>query len=248
MQYSNAPISEVIFGITLKEPISNATDILDYYVHMLKKNYPIMELSNPLGDYVIHENDNVEIYVNADNTGQAIFRFRSSDKIFLIQIQKNKLYFNWIRNDSEPTGNYPGFSILFRNFQEILNGYFSFFNLSQDSIVSCDLTYHDRFDLKKTPKDILFFNIFRNNPINYGDKLLTYSVKLSEQIEDISSYSSTIVETVFSAETKILRFEHIIHSLNQLSLSYEDWFEEAHKKQLSSFEMTFSDKVLETWR
>lgn len=249
MKFINAPISEVIFGVTLANSLANSSRILEYYCEILKVKYPIVELSNPLGELVIFENGRVENQLDGKLTGQALYRFRTEDKKYLIQIQNNKLYMNWIRTDNESTGDYPGYDKLFPLFKKAVADFLGYFHLTNRDIKSCDLTYHNRFNIDKilhsgkTINDIIKFTI----PLN-GDKLLNFSNKSSEIMESINSLCNSTMETVFKDQERLLRFEFLIQSIDQLEINYEEWFSSAHKTQVNTFENIFTGEVLESWK
>ena len=248
MIFNKAPISEVIFGVAFNKPLKNVTEIVDFYCSNYKTSFPILELSNPIADVIIHENDKTEVSLNPNLTGQAIFRFRSEDKHYLLQIQKNKLYFNWIRQDDELTGNYPGFSDLYSKFINITNelkkGYF---NNNDNFYKSFDLTYHDRFKIN----DFLSGNldkILKINIKNYGDKILHFSDKTTEIINVISSRCTRNIETLFNQQNeKLLRFECTMQSFDNNKLTLEKWFKKAHELQNKIFIDTFNEDLLKLW-
>jgi uncharacterized protein (TIGR04255 family) len=249
MKYTNAPISEVIFGITLERPIEESARIISYYCEKLSEKYPKFELSNPISDYTISETGNVELHFDPVLTGQAVFRFRSVDKKFLIQIQKNKIYFNWIRGDEETVGHYPGYKSLFIKFNDILKNFLQYIGQKADGILSCDLTYHNRIDLDELIKDkFTLVDLFSCSLPVYGEKQLGLSYAVSEVIEKYNFFLNTKIETINRGENNVLRYKHIIQSINSLEVGYIKWFNEAHKIQVHSFEKTFSKKVLETWK
>jgi uncharacterized protein (TIGR04255 family) len=249
MKYSNAPISEVIFGITLKRPIEESSRIISFYCEKLYEKYPKFELSNPISDYIISEIGTVKLHFDPVLTGQALFRFRSDDRKFLIQIQKNKLYLNWIRGDEETVGHYPGFNNLYTKFNDILQNYLCFIEQSYDGIISCDLTYHNRIDLNAMfKKKFTVNNLFSFALPMFGERQLNLSYNVSELIDKKNFFLNTKIETLNRDEKNVLRYEHMIQSIDDLNMIYTDWFNEAHKIQIHSFEKTFSKKVLETWK
>ena len=99
MQYSKAPISEVIFGVIYTGPKLSPDDIFCLNGHF-KDRFPSLEILSPL---VVENLNGFQLVSNLDPslTGPLLLRRRSSDSKWLLQIQSNSVYLNWIRNDSE---------------------------------------------------------------------------------------------------------------------------------------------------
>ncbi len=246
MKYTKAPISEVVFGITFRQPIPDQSEIHKFYVSELSDTYPISELANPLVHVTVSPEGELQPQLNQSLTGPASYNYRTSDRKYLIQVQQNKLYFNWIRNDHAPTGEYPGYSTLREKFQKIVDTFITYHKFDESNMQYCSLLYQDRFKPEENFGEHPF-SLFKSTFPTCGDTLLNFSHTTNEIIREINSLTFRTIETIFTDNAKLIRFSNVIQSLDTLNMSYNKWFDSAHKFQIASFENTFSSEVLSTW-
>jgi uncharacterized protein (TIGR04255 family) len=178
-----------------------------------------------------------------------LFRFRSDDKSWLVQIQGNKLYLNWIRDDTKDVGYYPGYRKISERFFALLSELFELGGKPLDSNpLYFDLTYHDRFE----------WNEYINN-ISEIDKVLNFSApqlplmggfnnvfsKFTFPINELDGYGILNVNTGTSIKnSQLLKFENIIRGVGP---DIKTWFDAANALQNKYFEGMFKKEVLKSW-
>lgn len=249
MKYLKAPVSEVIFGINYSKQKMSTDDIF-FLNTIFKDNFPLLEILPPL---VVEDLNGFQLTQNLDPSisGPFLLRRRSIDNKWLLQIQSNRIYLNWIRNDSEPVGNYLGYSPIFSQFQEILDSLTKAFNFRVfDDIELLDLSYHDRIDwheyLTELSKISELINI-STPPIfseeGYNNVFSKYSFLDSE----INGFGLISINTASSMTGKqIIKVESNLRG-KLINMSAVEWFQIAHKKQNYIFDKLFTQKIKDQW-
>jgi uncharacterized protein (TIGR04255 family) len=116
MKYSKAPISEVIMGVIYKKGKIPVDFILKNA--LFSEEFPTIELVQPLFLEILN---GFQVRQNFDpNSGPYRVHKWSNDSKWLLQIQANMLFLNWIRLDTEPIGTYGGFSSVKNKFFQFL--------------------------------------------------------------------------------------------------------------------------------
>ena len=247
--YKYAPVSEVIFGASFKNQIIDLNSVFELR-QIFKKEFPIVELQNPLSDVFLKENKLVN-QVDVDKVGPFRLRLRSEKSTWLIQIQFNKFYLNWIRKDSDEVGNYPGYSDIKTKFKEYLKLYLRYSITDNRDLTYFELTYHDRLkwqeyidSLSELDKilNISAPNIQTERPFNNVLNKYTY------HIPSLEGYGVLNLNTNSSLENQqILKFEKQLRGSDSFT-NLDKWFDKAHEKQLDAFNNTFKESILESWK
>jgi len=248
-QLKNAPVSELVFGLTLKEkiPDSEIIQIVNYFLEA----YPLFEIAPPIANEWMNGFQVVPEF-DISTSGQVLYRLRSSDRRFLVQLQNNKIFFNWIRDDLEPVGNYPGFSKLYGIFSSVLRNAEEISGMAfRDITKYYEVTYHDRLFWQEIIGTIS--NIDQIMNVNLP------SIPLIEGLNNIFSnftyhnpriggYGSIAINTSTAIDGKqLLRFESMIRGyVNEISM--DEWFKLGHDFQNGIFESSFKQSILERWR
>lgn len=248
---SKAPVSEVVFGITLLNNRISDSDIISL-LNEYKVKYPNIEITPPLAnEWLVDYKILPEIDIL--KSGQILYRLRSSDKKYLIQLQGNKFYLNWIRQDEEDVGNYPGFSKILAVFNELKEVIVSFLkhDIFENNIKYYELSYHDRFEWQEYIENISQIEKIMNfNPPKIGIDTGFNNVfsQYTYQNDMIGGYGSLSINTSTSIKNKqLLRFESIIRGVLP-DASSNSWFKMGHDIQNKIFLNTFKDLILDTWR
>jgi len=140
--YSNAPLSEVICGITLNQPVLGQNGFVFGLINALKDDYPVIGYGNPLEDLEMKENT-LEPKIDYKLTGPMLYRLATKDTNWLVQLQFNKIFLNWIKKDEEKNNTYPGFTGVYKKFAQLVT--FVQQNLHAElPIKFCELTFQDR--------------------------------------------------------------------------------------------------------
>lgn len=247
-KYKNAPVSEVILGVTWNGP--HLHDAGEYYrmLERLASDSARDQALGPLGDELMTPNGAVQTHLNPLSTGPVLHRFRSSDDHWLTQVQFNKFYLNWIRLDSVEVGMYPGYASIRDRFFNLLHKLPS----SEKGDVSYwDLTYQDRVDLSLLGCELSDFERYLNlklpsiaapqGEIGVSSVFLVQNYRLPE----LGGYAILKITGPAPDRDSVLSVQF---SIRGKGAEREAWFEKAHEKQLSFFESFFRSELLEKWR
>jgi uncharacterized protein (TIGR04255 family) len=248
MKYVKAPVSEVILGITYGvNKIS--VDKLFQISSMFSMEFPIVEICPPL---VLEELDGFRLQPMVADTGVGPFlvRRRTSDAKWLLQIQSNKIYLNWIRKDDEPVGAYVGFSKVKESFVVILEKISGVVDVKTNHSLY-DLSYHDRVEWQDIISDISEINTIMNvasppkfSVEGYNNLFSRYTYPAS----DIGGYGLLGINTDTSVSQKqVIRFESNLRGIIPQK-TFDEWMTLAHQKQLLIFESCFSEKLRDLWK
>lgn len=262
--YKNAPISEVVLGITFTQPILSLVQILNIYSDSLREEYHSAEIAPVLATEVL-QNGHLVSEPLTEGYGQAVYRFRSTEREpnWLIQLQRNKIYFHWVRDDDKPVGHYPGYTTIFTKYVELLHHVKNVVGqtlLMPSNIYQCELVYQDRFSMK-------------NHALSPYDASTIFAVPLPKfldgQREQMRSFISQFVSEYVSVNgygistigieppanndsTEILYVSHTLRGSiteqSSSSESVESWFQEAHTIQRTLFDNSFSQHTFEEWK
>ncbi|SFE95773.1 TIGR04255 family protein [Thermoflexibacter ruber] len=258
--YKNAPISEVIFGVTFSRGILGINNLIFDLITDFKDNYPIVYAQNPLFDEELQD-FRLLTNLNLHQTGQAVYRLQNESEKRLIQLQHNKFFFNWVRKDNQSVGEYPGFTKLYNLFS---NGYESivkkFAKLLPDMEVDnyvkyYELHYQDRLnwqqyitDLSEIDKILKIRIPFMPNlnggiyaPNNIFSK---FTIPMPDQV----GFSTITISTASSEQgEQLLVVECSIKGKKVEALSRKEWFLKARDMQLQLFDQLFQAEILQSW-
>ncbi len=250
MKYTKAPVSEVILGITFVDPVFDI-NFLFKIQQMVEADFPKVEITPPLTDEWLDEFHLVADF-NPESTGAILIRLRSIDLKWLIQIQSNKIYFNWVRGDEEEVGNYVGYEAIKEKFEHILNQ----INIEPflSKIKYFDITYHDRIILKDYISSINEVGSLINTSlpkINTVQGFNSIFSKYTYQLPEFDGYGILSVNTdVAISGSQVLRLENAVRGTPKCLKIKNDffaWFDSAHKYQNNYFEDLFTTELLKQW-
>lgn len=250
MKYKNAPVSEVLLGIKFQ----GARFTLDQLMLIATKKvdaYPVSEILPPLSIEQLVDFQ-MQTDIDPNTTGPFLLRRRTLDKKWLLQIQENMIYLNWIRLDSEPVGKYPGYAAIKDRFFVELDDINKTIgaNIMAD-VVLCDLSYHDRIEWQGLIPNIGKLDEIMNisAPPTYSDE--GYNNVFSKfTFHDFSlpGYGVIGINTATSiTNTQLLKFESNLRGTPDTK-DISSWFDKAHDKQFEIFERSFTDKVRNQWK
>lgn len=246
--YKKAPVSEVILGVTFKINVLDL-DLICKFRDFQKDDYPKIEILPPLASEYLQENKIInEIDINS--SGPVLFRIRTVDGHWLIQVQGNKLYLNWVRHDEEEVGKYPGFDNILDRFLRNLEDITKLANKNFNQHVSSyDLTYHDRIEWQKHISSLTQLNqIIKFMPPQINQEFNNVISTFSFPCSDISGFGILRINTSSSIKnTQLLRFESVLKGFNK-DVDIRQWFDSAHNLQLKFFREVFQKDILEDWQ
>jgi len=248
MKYSKAPVSEVILGITFGINII-PVDKLFQINSMFSTEFPIVEIDPPL---ILEELNGFRLQPIASDivAGPFMVRRRTNDAKWLLQIQSNKIYLNWIRKDDEPVGTYIGFTKIKAFFDEIIEKISGVLDVKMNHLLY-ELSYQDRVEWQDIISDISKINTIMNiasppkfSAEGYNNLFSRYTYPAS----DIGGYGLLGINTDTSIfQKQILRFESILRGFIQQK-TFDEWMDIAHNKQLFIFDNSFNEKLKVSWK
>lgn len=248
-KFSKAPVSEVIIGVTFSSGILQLPLLFDVS-RVLKKDYPIYELKSPLANQYL-EGFRIVTEMNDSHSGPFRIFQRSESRDFLIQIQSNKVYLNWVRKDEESVGNYPGYNAIKTKFDLLLQKVKKIVPHKNFDIDYLDLTYQNRFEWKTYIERLSDIDkimnlsapsVVKENALNYLKSEYTYLSPKLNGYGQIQVSSSTTLN-----DNQILKFQSTLRGNNKDD-DQSDWYENAHQDQINLFESIFKEEILESWK
>ena len=249
--YPNAPVSEVIFGVTFLEKRLSISRLFDAR-QALSDKYPRVEIRPPIADEWM-SGFQIAQELNQERTGTVLIRLRSEDGNWMCQLQGNKVYFNWIRLDREPVGNYPGYNIIYGRFRETLNALrLDSSNLTHNSVRYFDLSYHDRLKWQEyinSLSDTHKIMRFKPPEIKTPEGLNNSFSRFTYSYDPLGGYGIFAVNTATQAAAEgkqVLQLESTLRGITPHQ-SLDDWFSAAHKLQYDHFKGFFTAETLAKW-
>ena len=246
MTYKNAPISEVIMGISYDKNKIPVNDFLNNAV--LSNEFPLFELFPPISLELLN---GFQIQQNFVPVPYLIRRW-SNDKKWLLQIQENMFFLNWIRNDTEPVGHYGGFSSIKNKFFSIMTNIedTSKINLRND-ISLLDLTYHDRVKWQSEISDLSEIDKIMNikSPPKFSnDGYNNIFSRHTFHDSELNGFGFININTdTANVNEQLIKIELNLRGRSNFDDNIEDWFEQAHLKQFNIFEQLFTNEMKEKW-
>lgn len=249
LEFTHAPVSEVILGITFEKSILNLDKIFEFS-QLLRNEYPIIEIKPPLGNQRLEE---FKLITEVDNEKTGPFRIfqRSNDKKYLVQYQSNKLFFNWVRKDTESVGNYPGFSFIKEKYDSIFDKLIGLQNNQEIAVNHYELTYQDRVEWENfipNLNDVHEIINLSTPPTVSDSKIKNIFTEYSYDIPSINGFCKLDINTGTALDDKqILKFQNTIRGSESFD-NKNRWFKKAHDLQVEAFKKTFKPNVLNQWK
>jgi len=248
MKYLKAPISEVIMGVAYK----NNKIPVDFFLKnaLFSEEFPITELVQPL---FLEMLNGFQVTKNYDpSSGPFLVRKWSKNSKWLLQIQANMIFLNWIRLDTEPVGTYSGFSSIRDRFLSIMATLEDVMKLHLHSdIVLCDLTYHDRIKWQSEISDLSEIAKIMN--INTPPKFSEHGYnnifsRYTFHDFNLNGFGLININTDTANDgEQIIKIESNLRGKCSINGDIETWFEQAHTKQTNIFEQLFKKEIKEKW-
>jgi len=245
-QYKHAPISEVVLGVGYRQPKIWVDLVLKNA--MLCEEFPSVEIGPPLTIEIL-EGFGV---VAAQNQlgGPFLVRRRTADNKWLVQIQANMLYLNWIRQDTDPVGNYVGFDAVKERFFSVLSKLENSLGISlREDIIFCELSYIDRFPWECEVQELSELNklVRISTPPKFSEHgYNNVFSRFTFHDFEIQGFGLVNVNTT----TAISGEQMVIAEANlrgNPAGELDGWLERAHAKQHVIFEGLFTDEMRKRW-
>lgn len=250
MDYKKAPISEVIIGVSYKTRKFSDIELININ-NYLNNDYPIFEIVPTLPDEIL-DNNILSPKMDLNVTGPVLYRRKSKDNSYLIQIQGNKIYMNWLRLDGDSVGNYPGFSELLNKFTTLISEIKKIINKEMFANVEYfDLTYQDRFLVDEIMKDFPKTNQYINMnliPDFISDAITGLNYNFLYKTKELNGYGIFTTNNNANFQNKqVFMIQSILRGKAETD-TFDNWIQKAHAKQISLFEKFFTDELKQKWK
>lgn len=249
-RFSKAPVSEVILGLNFNELVLPIPALFKLQ-GALEDEYPAIEVTAPLLDESL-ANGMIKRVLDPSKSGQFLLRLRTSDRKWLVQLQGNKVYFNWSRLDSEPVGHYPGFDAIFGRFHKVIDIVKETVGLDCTTADLFDLTYQDRISWGSVIPDLSQISMVLKIPhgpnLNHETQVIDY--KQVYTVQELGGHGTSSIQTgvmLSTEESQLIQFQNVLVG-NVDGMSFADWMQLARQKQLEIFMQTFQESLVETWK
>ena len=245
-KYNRAPISEVKIGIGLKQPRIPVDSVLKSA--LLSDEFPILEINQPLSIDIL-EGFQLKQIMN-QNGGPILVRRWSADKRWLVQIQANMIYLNWIRPDNQPVGHYVGFTAVKSKFFSVLSLVEKHLGFPLQSDVDfCELSYLDRFKWQNEIQELSQLNKLMNvsappkfSEHGYNNNFSRFTFHDS----DVQGFGIININTTTAIDgDQLIRVETNLRG-NPIG-NLDEWIGRAHAKQHDIFEKLFKEGIKKKW-
>lgn len=255
-RYKKAPISELVLGVTFKRPELVQDNKLYKMIAKLSSEYPHTVEQEPLATEMLKD---FRLNIIIDPSIKKLVRMQTHDKSQMIQIQNNKIYFNWFREDniSVEEANYPGFSSQMNKLtdtcKEVLGDDFK----NPEKYLQYEVTYVDRIEWTDYIRDLSQIGEILNiNTIDFSDQ--KYGEILSNNVNSaytypviaIGGYCTLKISTRTSRideKTQILSVENYLRG-HMENVNLDEWFTISRELQYNMFLKTFNSKTLSVWK
>ena len=250
MKYTKAPVSEVIIGVSFKEAKFALLDVFSIQ-SALKDEFPRVDIRPPLADESLSEH-RLNAELNPDHTGPFSLRLRDDSMKWLYQIQRNKLYVNWIRSDIEEVGQYVGFDKILRRFEALCQLIQSEVpEITFDDVSYFDVTYHDRLEWESYISNISELSEIMNfQPprISIENGFNNVMSRYTFHEPSLGGYGVLSMNTDTSPKSsQILKVETGIRGKIK-NVSRLEWLHKANERQVQFFEEIFKPEILRKWQ
>lgn len=249
-KYSHAPVSEVIIGITWENDHLLKTGRFFSILQQLKEGYGEPQTLGPIADEALLPDGRVQQFLNPQNSGPLLYRFRALTADWLVQIQHNKVYLNWVRVDKTPVGHYPGYVAISEKFFGLLTD-LGLADLELSSIQTLDLTYQDRLKWVgqiETLGDVDEIMGIKMPRLTAEKGALSKSLFLSSHyaLPALKGFGTVQVQSPSPVGPEILSVQ--LSLKGKPDVGVHEWLNDAHTMQLEFFESFFHERILDAWR
>lgn len=241
-------MSEVLLGITWNGKFLHDRGDFFSLLERLNRDYPKQQTLGPIADEVMLANGIPQQFVNPNESGPVLYRFSDPNLQWLVQVQYNKIYLNWIRVDGRQVGDYPGYGAIWTRFENLLRS-LSLTDIELKQVKYLDLTYQDRFTWHgqiESPGDVDEIMEMRIAALPQGANK-SFFLASNYALEDLGGFASLQVQQPAPAGQDILSVQLSTKGLLP-DVSLAKWFDLAHGVQTDFFQSFFKQRLLDSWR
>ncbi len=241
--FENSPVNEVIFGMQFDGPILSINSVMEI-IDIFKIDYPEITEHPPLPSIV--ESPNKPKTQRMLNTFYSRKHIIHKGKNKLIQVQPDRLLFNWRKEDT--TEDYPHYDVVYKLFAQIVETISKKVNkdigkkINQYEFTYVNHIYLNEFGMNEyEPSNI--FNIIQQK-YQLKDINLEYSIPQ----EDIGGVLNTSIKSAKNKNDnrKLFVLENTCRGFSS-STSMNKWFSSAHKILFDNFVNIITAKAKNIW-
>ncbi|RLD56918.1 MAG: hypothetical protein DRJ05_10520 [Bacteroidetes bacterium] len=242
IKLSNPPIIEVVIGVQFSSPLIDNKLIYDCY-QLIKESFPEIK-ENPILPSIIENIDgpNQENLLTGFHSRKW---FVNSEGHKLIQLQPDRLLFNWRKSNSEKA--YPHFQNVLGEFMQVFSKFdhiCSFKELiNQLEITYVDHIYLDDFNLKNFEINSIF------NFWNFPKPLKNITNIFSFGHPEINGVINVNIQSAISNidQRKLITCSTTCRGMFNEDQDMQQWFDLSHDIIIDLFTDLISDKAKQIW-
>jgi uncharacterized protein (TIGR04255 family) len=237
------PVIEVVIGSQFDGPIFDNSYIYDFY-QKVKKDYPVVRENPPLPSIISNLNKPDQTRILQGFNSRRFFISTKGDK--LIQLQTDRLLFNWRKNNASEE--YPKFTNVLEDFLKIYELLSNDIKTASSKINQLEITFIDHISLKDFElNSYKLSDIFTQ--FNFSQELRSFDCNLSFPQESINGNLNLSIKTAVNIadQNKIIVCESTCRGNKTSTETHQAWFQKAHAILLECFIDLFTDKSKKTW-
>lgn len=243
ISYKKAPLVEVVIGLQLKEEIIPNEYLFGTFYEKNKINFPNIQEHPPLHSIIERIDGQSEIILPNGFSTRKYFIEKAENK--LIQIQKNRILFNWRANDNGQQ--YPHYENVLKEYISIVNSLDSDLKILKN-VNQLEFTYVDHIEVEFLLNEGLnLSNVF--SFINLENDIKTINCVFNIWNENINGNVIVSLKTGKrnKDQKKILILETTCRGYRTDLPSISEWYNIAHKILLEYFEKLSTEKIKALW-
>jgi uncharacterized protein (TIGR04255 family) len=236
------PLTEVVAGVSFVCPSFSTIDYGLFY-EQIRHAFPRVSTQPPIA--------------TTNETGQPVYVpslpriwFESEDQHELVQLQENKLVYNWKKFDGK--GTYPHFAAVFAKFRDLLSQFSSMLERDQRGPLfeqQYEFSYIN--NIKSEFKALVDGPVFKWESRDWNKTLraplyqvVQYVFKYDEDAITLRVTARPAIEV--STQREVTSFQIDAKSIGAAEL--DPWFEAAHSLTRKAFEDLLTESALTIWR
>jgi uncharacterized protein (TIGR04255 family) len=244
ISFANAPLKEVVIGVQFSESLDNSK-IYDYYKKKTEE-YPIIHEVNILPTVIEKADSDAEIHILSGVHTRK--QFIDSNGNRLIQIQHDKMLFNW-RTGNDTNEVYPRFDNVLKEFMGHL-AEFNNIHPVKKNINQLEFTYLNHIFLEDF--GLIAFklsDIFKDFAVSLPLKHISLQMSIPmPELQGSMSVTLNSGKTSNREEKKLLVLESTCRGMKLPDQTIEGWYRNAHDTLLEYFVNSITEKAKDIWK
>ncbi len=239
--FMKSPVNELVLGVQYEGPVFSINEQIEIY-DIFRNDYPEIAEAPPLPSIVEDPNAPQSQRILNDWVSRKHFISRQRDR--LIQVQPDRLLFNWRKEAADNT--YPRFDVVFDAFSSILRTVNEHFN-KEPAHNQYEMTYVDHIAMKSFNMELFdITDIF--SLLQPGIPYKSISIDYSIPHEEVGGVVNASMKTGIRKDTKdkIVVLESTCRGFSP-ALTLNQWFSTAHTLLLEHFLAIITDKAKTAW-